>query len=188
MTEYVSNADAAQILAENLKLRRDSEASSAKEFWLTKLSNLRRRNRTQPFELQFAKVEGKNGFYDKAEILRYVEFEKARHFDGIRFLKRRAEMMFALGLDETLTAPPGPLGRKLDFSVNLRRDESTDPHSFYAQFVSKDPLIIFKMELSQVKTLADDLYSVLMQSGMREWELDPNMKELLDVTPHRIKS
>lgn len=123
------------------------------KFWSLKLVNLRRKDRPRPFTLDFAKVEGKAGFYSEDDLNRYVEYEKARRTEKPRLTGRAAELTRAFGLGE---ADGGSYGRKLAYNIQLGFEEGDATRQFVRLMIER-PLGVFRLDADEADALAKDL-------------------------------
>lgn len=135
--------------AEHLHARIPGESV---KYWTARLNNLRRTDRTQPFELRFAKVEGKSGFYNRADLERYVEFEKSRRVGKVKLSSRAAEALRAFGIGE---AGGTSLGR-------IFKGGTANPHpdnkgSVFVQAIINEPLTVFAMTPEQAIEFGKEL-------------------------------
>jgi hypothetical protein len=146
MPKYLDTRAAAQYLHDRLP-------GESVKYWSLRLNNLRRKDRRQPFPLNFAEVKGKSGYYAQDDLAQYVEFEKARRTDKAKLTGRAAELARAFGAGE----PGGSsYGRKLAYTVMLGFEEG-DVSKQFVRLMIERPLGVFRLEADEAAALAAEL-------------------------------
>lgn len=126
------------------------------KYWSLRLHNLRRSDRPQPFKLEFAKVEGKAGYYTERDLAAYVEFEKTRRLGKLKLSGRAVQAMRAFGIGE---AGGGTQGRRFaGASVNLQ--VSNQDGKAFVQTIINEPLMVFAMTPDQAVDFGKQLIEV----------------------------
>lgn len=149
MTTYLDTKAAAQYMNEQIP-------DESLKYWTARLNNMRRTDRPQTFSLQFAKVEGKAGFYDQKDIFAYAEFEKSRRIGKVKLSGRAAEAMRAFGIGEQ---GGGTQGRRwMGASVNPA--VANDGSGVFVQTIISEPLMVFAMTPEQALKFGKDLVEI----------------------------
>lgn len=122
------------------------------KYWTARLNNLRRTDRPQPFELRFAKVEGKSGFYNSADVEQYVEFEKSRRVGKVKLSSRAAEALRAFGIGE-----PGGTSLGRTFKGGTANPHPDNKGGVIVQTTINEPLTVFAMTPEQAIEFGKEL-------------------------------
>ncbi len=150
MTEdFLSNALAAQRLAEIIP---DKSA----EQWALWLQNNRNQSRRVPYRIPFERIAG-GVFYRPDDLAHYAEWEKSRQLGNMKLTGRAAEVIRAFGIG---TGGGSTTGRKLKVTgINPQFDEAT--RTVFIQLITDDPLMVYRIELSEAKQIARDLIEAI---------------------------
>lgn len=146
MTAFLDTKAAADFLHEQVP-------GETEKYWLARLNNMRRTDRPQTFNLQFAKIEGKAGFYDQKDVAAYSEFEKLRRIGRTKLSGRAAQVMQAFGIGEP---GGGSFGRKW-VGARAHVVPSPDGGPVFVQFFIHEPMLAFAMSAEQASTLGKEL-------------------------------
>jgi hypothetical protein len=119
------------------------------KYWTARLNNLRRTDRAQPFELRFAKVKGKSGFYNRADLEQYVKFEQSRRLGKVKLSGRAAEALRAFG--------GFPQGRPFKGGSAYLLPPSETSSSVLVRLTIDEPLMVFAMTPEQAIEFGKDL-------------------------------
>lgn len=126
------------------------------QYWRQALINNRRSDRTPPYRVGF-KTVGRAAFYTPDELANFVEFEKGRRLGTMKLTGRAAEVMRAFGIG---TASGSTTGRKLTVTaITPQTDEGTGKP--FIQFITDDPLMVYRLELHEAKTIARELIDAI---------------------------
>ena len=153
--ELWGNSFTAQALSEQLPGR----DAVRWELWLR---NNRNQSRAAVYRVPFERIS--NGtFYKPEEIAKFVAWEKSRRLGTIKMSGRAAEVMQAFGIG---TATGSATGRKL---LIMGIERMTDPATGqpYVQFITGDPLIVYRLEVDQALQVAAGLRTAASQPGKK---------------------
>ena len=127
------------------------------EQWRLALQNNRSTSRAVSFRIPFEKLGG-GVFYDRDELVKFVEFEKMRQLGTLKLTGRAAEALKAIGFGE---AGGSSTGKSFKVSsVTLALDEG-DARRKFVQIATTEPLQIFRVELDAARLLASELNDIL---------------------------
>jgi hypothetical protein len=141
--EKLNTQDAAALLRESV--------NEPDGYWSQYLVNNRRPGRKTPYRIPFTKVGGAVQ-YDRADLAKFIEWEKGRRLGGVKLTGRAAEVMAAYGIGE---AGGSSSGRKLDCAINPQVDPVTGKP--YLQLILNNPLLVFRVELDQARLISAEL-------------------------------
>lgn len=130
--------------------------------WETWLRNNRNGKRNAIRIVPFERV-GKAAMYRPAAVADFIEFEKSRRVGSVRLSGRAVEALRAFGVGE---AGGSATGRKLSYTLTAQVDPATGRH--YAQFITRDPLMVFRLEQDQVCALAAEFSE--LAANFKRWE------------------
>ena len=147
--ELLSNSVAAQVLAELIPDR-------SSEKWGQWLQNNRNQLRRASYRIPFVKMAG-GVFYRREELAKFAEWEKSRQLGTIKLTGRAAEVVRAFGIG---TSGGSSTGRKLIVQgITAQTDEATG--ASFIQFITDDPLMVYRLEPEEAKNLARGLLVAL---------------------------
>lgn len=143
--EFVTTADASKYLV-------DAVPGETEQYWSRRLTNLRRADRTQPYELNFCKYDGKTGLYKQQDIVAFAEFEKTRRLGEMKLTGRAAAALRAFGVGEP---GGGSRGREFNGSANLQPADGGHPP--IVQLIINNPLLVFALSPARAWALGNEL-------------------------------
>ncbi|MDR5811191.1 hypothetical protein [Caballeronia sp. LZ019] len=153
--ELLSTQAAAELIAAEI------DESGGTAYWSRVLTNNRREDRNPPHRVAFQRLGG-GAFYRPEDVAAFVEFEKSRRLGVLKLSGRAAEAVRAFGIGEK---GGSATGRKLNVSaLTLQLDQATGAH--FVQLVTNDPLMVYRLELSEARALAKELADTA-QAGQR---------------------
>lgn len=136
-------AEAAKFLADKL-LHKDEKQ------WYSWLQNNRSPNRWATYRIPFEPV-GRGVMYSRANLVAFIEWEKARLANTASKSSRTEEALRAIGLNE----PGGSTtGRKFEYDLTPALDEITG--EYFASLHIRQPHLIFRLSPYQLASLAAD--------------------------------
>ena len=134
--ELLSTAVAAEALHE-------LDSSKTVDQWAYFLQNNRNRARKVGYRIPFDKIAGA-AFYQRGELLKFVEWDRARQIGTIKLTGRAAEVVQAFGIG---SKGGSATGRALNLiEVRAIGDE--------IQMVLAEPLMVYRLSKEQANTLA----------------------------------
>lgn len=147
--EWLSTQAAGEYLSQQFP------AKSAEQ-WALWLRNNRNQARRAIYRVK-AELIGRSAFYAPEELEAFLTFEKSRQRGAIKLTGRAAEVMHAYGIG---TSAGSGTGRKLKVTgINPQIDEVTGKP--YVQLITHDPLMVYRLEPEQAKTISDELAEVV---------------------------
>lgn len=121
-------------------------------YWEQFLINNRRPSRKINHRVPYEKRGGAI-LYSREDLASLIELEKSRRIGGMKLSGRAAEALRAFGVGEK---GGSTTGRKLNVSaVTLQLDQATGTR--FVQLVTSEPLMVYRLELSEAKALAAEL-------------------------------
>ncbi|WP_322094572.1 hypothetical protein [Paraburkholderia bannensis] len=141
---------------------REQFPDKTEEQWKTWLHNNRNGAKNAVATIPFVRV-GKAAMYHPDDIAKFVDFEKSRRIGNVKLSGRAAEALRAFGIGEI---GGGATGRKLAYTLTAQVDPATGRH--YAQFITRDPLMVFRLEQDQVCALAAEFSE--LAANFKRWE------------------
>lgn len=130
-------------------------------YWSRVLTNNRREDRNPPHRVPYQRLGG-GAFYRPKDVEEFIEFERSRRLGVVKLSGRAAEAIRAFGIGEK---GGSSTGRKLNVSaITLQIDQATGAR--FVQLVMNDPLMVYRLELSEAKALAQELADTA-QAGER---------------------
>jgi len=148
-TELLSRQASAEWLAQQLPDKNAAQWA----LWLRNNSNSARR---AVYRVPVEQV-GRSAFYQPDELRKFVEFEKQRQLGTLKLTGRAAEVMRAYGIG---SSGGSTTGRKLNVTaINPQIDEATGKP--YIQFITGDPLMVYRLEPGDAKNIARDLIEAI---------------------------
>lgn len=143
--ELLSTAVAAEALHE-------LDSSKTVDQWAYFLQNNRNRARKVGYRIPFDKIAGA-AFYQRGELLKFVEWDRARQIGTIKLTGRAAEVVQAFGIG---SKGGSATGRALQVSsVHLQVDPASGKP--FVQVITAEPLMVYRMEASDAKAFAAEL-------------------------------
>lgn len=139
----LNSAEAAQLMDELIP-------GEPEGYWVRFLQNNRNPQRKVAYRIPFSKSHGR-AWYRRDDLTSYAEWEKRRRIGGQKLTGRAAAVMNAFGVG---SASGGTTGRKLEYSTSISVDPATKEP--YVSFVIDEPLLVFRLELAEVKSLVTE--------------------------------
>ena len=147
--ELLNNNVAATVLSELLN-------DKTPEQWAVWLQNNRNQSRRVPYRIPFERMAG-GIFYHREELAKFAEWEKSRQLGTIKLTGRAAEVVRAFGIGKS---GGSTTGRKLNITgINPQIDDVTGKP--YVQLITDDPLMVYRLEVSEARSLANELGEVV---------------------------
>jgi hypothetical protein len=143
--ELFNSGTAGQILSEALPAK-------TPEQWALWLRNNRNQSRPASYRVTCQHFAG-GVFYLREDLMKFVEWEKARQLGTIKLSGRTAEVIQAFGLGES---GGGSYGRKLAYNVLLGFEED-NPKSQFVRLMIERPLGVFRLSADEADALAREL-------------------------------
>ncbi|ELY5870242.1 hypothetical protein SNN82_000408 [Cronobacter sakazakii] len=124
------------------------------KYWQQWLANNRNHSRRSAYRIPFHNLEGiRAAHYELTELDKFIEFEMQRQLGSVTLSGRAAEVIRAYGIGEN---NGGLTGRKMAITaIHKREDEKTK--DAYIQLVIEEPLMVFRLQISEALDLANKL-------------------------------
>jgi hypothetical protein len=132
-----------------------SQLQEHEGYWQQFLTNNRRADRTPPYRIPFTRL-GKAALYSREELAKFLAWEKSRRIGEIKLTGRAAEIIHMYGIGQSGGSNHG---RELSYNVTFQFDEVR--REFYIAMQIDEPLLMFKLPMTQAKNLRDDLSELI---------------------------